>query len=127
MVKRDPDFMYNKYHSDSSVAELVIGVSKTLFPLERVHPNVFRFTRRMIRVPRHVQSGERVSFNRIVDCMHFARDNAIQKILDEHILEEMCLFLCYEAKVDSVEVDILSKVAMNSAWRRFKGWLAADN
>ena len=37
------------------------------------------------------------------------------------------MFLCYEAKVDSVEVDILSEVAMNSAWRRFKEWLAAGN
>ena len=51
MVKRDPDFMYDKYHSDSSVADLAIGVLKTLFPLEKVHPNVFWFARRMRQVP----------------------------------------------------------------------------
>ena len=37
------------------------------------------------------------------------------------------MFLCYEAEIDAVDIDISSEVAINSAWRRFEGWLAADN
>ena len=127
MVKRDPDFMYERYRPDCSVIDLAVGVSKASFPLGKIHPSLFLFARRMRHIPRHVQGGEEVPFDRIVGCMRSVRDHAIGRISEDHTPEELCLFLCYEAEIDLVEVDVSSVVAMNSAWRRFKEWLAADN
>ena len=127
MVKRDPEFMYDVYHTDSPIDVLSVKVAKALFPLHKVHPSLFLFAQRMRYIPRHMSRGEETYFHRIVVCMRAVRDSVIRKVSSTHTLEEVCMFLCYEAEIDAVDVDISSEVAMNSAWHRFEGWLAADN
>ena len=127
MVKHDPQFMYDEFNTNSSIDVLSVEVAKTLFPLHKIHPSLFLFARRMRYIPQSMSRGKETYFHRIVVCMRAARDSAIRKVSSTHTSEEVCMFLCYEAEIDAVDVDISSEVAMNSAWRRFEGWLAADN
>ena len=51
MLKRDPDFMYEMYHSDALVIDLAVAVSKALLPLSKIHPNVFQFAKHVLCIP----------------------------------------------------------------------------